>query len=232
MVQEKRTNTENNLPIKADIYREFILWTAMPVSEKVKLGIETQGQFCEHFKIDKNTPKRWKERSDFEKRVDAILKMWSNDKTPDIIHSIYRTAVKGNPLSQKLWLQYFKKFTEKSEVTVTQKVEFGVNDVRFIIEGLPEPLRSEHYANLRKLIDDAVMVRNARDSEGLSWRDGPAPTISDDTDQTTQNIRGEGTYVVAESNQTSIRSDMGNQRHRATHTSASDYQSTERRWQE
>lgn len=226
MAEETGTNREITPLKKPSIYTEFILWTAMPYGEKEKLGLETQEQFCEFYKIGKNTPASWKERHDFEQRVDAILKMWSTDKTPDVVHSIYRTAVKGNPLSQMLWLKYFKKFTEKSEVTVTKKVEFGVNDVRFLIEGLPEPLRSEHYGNLRKLIDDASMVRRARDSEGMSWRDGPAPALLDQPDHDAQDVRSERGDGVAESDSPSVRFSV------VRTIPASDNKSPSRRWQE
>lgn len=158
----KVTNREKGMIVRPDIYREFVLWSAMPHVEKMKLGIETQTQFCEFHKIGINTPTAWKQRADFEERVDAILKMWALDKTPDVVHGIYRAAVKGNPMSQMLWLQYFKKFNPKKEDPKDlKKVEIGVNDIRFLIDSLPEPLKSKHHANIRELINDAQQLRHA-----------------------------------------------------------------------
>lgn len=211
---------------KADVYREFILWTAMPYEEKKRLGLETQGSFCEHYNLNKSTPSRWKERPDFESRVDAILKMWSTDRTPEVVQAIYRAAVKGNPLSQKLWLQYFKGFTEKSEVTV-KKVEIGVNDIRFLIEAMPEPIRTKFYGYIREIIDTANALRNARQLDDRPLEDKDTETaLPRDADHDAQDASSKSANVVAKSNSRSIRTDMVGQ------TQSSHHKSTPRRWQE
>ena len=195
-------------PYKADIYREFILWTAMPHAEKVRLGIETQGQFVAHYKIGINTPAKWKERPDFEQRVDAILKMWATDKTPDVIHAIYRAAVKGNPMSQMLWLQYFKKFNPRADADEKQKVEIGVNDIRHLIEQLPEPLKSKHYGNLRDLLIDASAIANARDVEDSNWTERPAETVRIEADNDAHNVPDKEADAVAKSYKGGLRANM------------------------
>lgn len=197
-------------PIKADVYKEFILWTAMPHAEKVRLGLERQHQFCDHYKIHITTPSRWKQRPDFEQRVDAILKMWATDKTPDVVHAIYRAAVKGNPMSQLLWLQYFKKFSPKQEVEHVQKVEIGVNDIRYLIHSLPEPLRSEHYANFRKLIDDAQRLRFAGQLEDSTIPDTARSEkgISDEADNDAYDVSGQRAHAVAKRYPFSLRANM------------------------
>ena len=76
--------------------------------------------------------------------------MWATDKTPDVVHAIYRAAVKGNPMSQML-------------VTVFQKSLIHVLNRRqkkgraqssghtYTIEQLPEQLKQKHYGYLREL---------------------------------------------------------------------------------
>ena len=68
MTNEIRKYSEIRYPNKRSIYNEFILWTAMPHPEKVRLGIETQGQFSEQYKINEDTLTNWKKRPDFESR--------------------------------------------------------------------------------------------------------------------------------------------------------------------
>ena len=197
MSKPVKKNSEINDPNKADIYREFILWTAMPHSEKVNLGLETQTAFVEFYKIGVNTPMRWKQRPDFEERVDKILKMWSIDKTPDVIHGIYRAAVKGNPMSQLLWLQYFKKFNPKSEVEHTHRIELGVNDIRRLIEALPDELKAKHHANLRELLDDAVAVRHDRGTEDVRWDERPPLLLQGETHNDAQDVPEQKANAVA-----------------------------------
>ena len=156
------TNSENRQPKRVDVYEEFVLWSAMPPSERFKLGIETQEQFVEFYKIGINTPAAWKRRPDYEARVTAIRKEWAFGKTSAVIEGIYRSALKGNPASQKLWLQYFHNFSEKQEVKHVAKTEVGVNDVRFLIDGLPEPHRTKFHGYLREIVDTTCALRHAR----------------------------------------------------------------------
>jgi hypothetical protein len=144
---------------RIDVYEEFILWSAMPPTERIKLGIETQEQFSQFYKISINTPTAWKRRHGFEQRVTALRKEWAFSKTGAVIEGIYRSALKGNPHSQKLWLQYFHGFSEKVEVKQTPQIILTANDIRFIIEGMPEPQKSICWDHLRSIMDEAIMLR-------------------------------------------------------------------------
>lgn len=191
------------------MYTEFILWTAMPHPEKVKLGIETQQQFSEHYGLGINTPTRWKQRKDFEERVDKILKMWAIDKTPDVVHSIYRSAIKGNPMSQLLWLQYFKRFNPKTEVVNTHKVEISVNDIRFIIEGMPESYRPKFYGYIREIIDTGVTLRNSGElADGFPDEPELEDGVRGSADNDAQDLPERESDVLAASHPVSIRCDM------------------------
>lgn len=221
MGTEMVINGEKRPPYRRDIYREFILWTAMPNSEKIKLGIERQEDFCEYYKIGHNTPTRWKERADFESRVDAILKMWSTDKTPDVVHSIYRSAVKGNPMSQMLWLQYFKKFNPRAEPEEEKKVVLSPADIRYAIEQLPEQLRQKHYGYLRELTEDISAIRNAKLIEDDHWNARPEETVPVETDSDAQNISSNGTNAVAPRYPTSVCADLVRKASESDYKSAS-----------
>lgn len=199
-------------PNKTTLYAEFILWTAMPWVEKQKLGLETQGDFSQKYDVAEGTLSRWKHRPDFEPRVDAILKMWSTDKTPDIIHSIYRTAVKGNPMSQMLWLQYFKKFNPRADTTEeTQRSGGGVGDLKHLIDQLPKELREKHYGYFRELLADISAFRNARDGQDDGWYERPAQPILDETDNDAPIVSIERTYAIPRSYPQSVCTDMERQ---------------------
>lgn len=148
--------------IKRDIYEEFVLWFAMPRHEKIRLGIETQGQFAAFHKVHPDTLTDWKALPDFNARINDVYEKWAMGKHPDVFQSIYLTALKGNPMSQLLWLQYFRGFNPKKVEDKTNKVELTIQDIRFLIEALPEPLKSKHHTNLRELIDDSSAVAQGR----------------------------------------------------------------------
>ena len=71
----------NSLPIekirKPSTYDEFIYWLAMPTPAKMKMGIETQTQFAEFFKVSERTLLRWKES---EQLVDKDFKVFKDSK--------------------------------------------------------------------------------------------------------------------------------------------------------
>ncbi len=221
---------QNRQPKRRDLYTEFILWTAMPSEEKKKLGLEWQMDFAKHHNVEESTLSRWKRRADFEVRVDAILKMWGADKTPDVVHAIYKTALKGNPLSQKLYLQYFKGFSEKTEVQHTAKVEVGVNDIRFIIDGLPEPERSKFHGYIREIVDYANAVKNARELDETVWDEQPAESVLDEADHDAQDISEQGANELAARYSRSVCADMGDRRSGAASTSAHHRQGAARWW--
>lgn len=160
------TNRDKNEPKRADIYEEFVLWSAMPPSERFKFGIETQEQFVEFYKIGINTPTAWKRRPEFEPRVTALRREWAFGRTGAVIEGIYRSALKGNPHSQKLWLQYFHNFSEKQEVTVTAQRMISIDDTLALIAALPKEKQEKHFAWIREFLHDASMAHQKAHAEG------------------------------------------------------------------
>lgn len=231
MSNELQKVPKKTSPIKISQYNEFILWTAMPYVEKKNLGLETQNQFAEYYNVHFTTLSVWKKRVDFEKRVDAILKMWATDKTPDVVHAIYRTAVKGNPLSQQLWLGYFKGYNPRKIEEPKEKVEISENDFRYIVSILPEPYKTKFNGYITEIITTANSLRNARSGEDDGWNSPrPEDTILIEPDTDAQDIPSAGTNVVAESYTRSASCDLGANANRATCSSPSDNQGTARGW--
>lgn len=210
MENPKPIQANNPALRKANLYNEFVLWSAMPPVERVKLGIESQKDFASYYGLEESTLSRWKQRPDYEERMDKILRMWGIDKTPDVIQGIYRAAIKGNPASQLLWLQYFKKFNPKQEIEHTNKtkVEIGPGDVRRLIDALPEPLKSEHHANLRKLIDDVAACRHSQFIEDAVWTEQPTLTVPAETDNHAPDLPEPKASPIPKSYPGSLRADM------------------------
>lgn len=196
------------LPYKLELYDEYIRWYALPLEAKKEIGMVTQSAFADHYKIAFNTTTAWKRRPDFIAKVRALRQDWGFERTGDVLNGMYKAAVKGNPNSQKLWLQYFEDFTEKSEQTNVNRVEIGVNDIRFIIEQLPEPLKSKHYANLRDLLDDADAVRNAREIEDSAGAAGPTQALPGQADNLPPDVPATEAGAVAEGDTAGVREDM------------------------
>lgn len=217
---------------RPSLYTEFILWSAMPETEQKHLGLENQKQFAIYHKISEQTLSAWKQRPDFEDRVDAILKVWAVGKTPTVVRGIYVAAVKGNPMSQLLWLQYFKKFNPKNDTNEATKVGgAGVGDLKHLIDQLPEQMKQKHYEHLRELLGDIEAFRNARSTEEDHWDERPAQTIPDETDNDAQSLPiEERANEVAKSNKVSLRTDMGDDSNGTTCASENNNKSASRWW--
>lgn len=171
------TNSENREPKRMDIYEEFCLWSAMPPSERAKFGIETQEQFVEFYNIGVNTPTAWKRRTDYKVYVTTLRSEWAFAKTGAVIEGIYRSALKGNPHSQKLWLQYFHGFSEKKELTIKDRPVIGINDILYLVEQLPESEREKYYEWLRDLLLKITILKqkDERCGENLKHWNEPRP---------------------------------------------------------
>jgi hypothetical protein len=155
---------QNKQPIREDVYRDFVRWFAMSYLEKKEFGIMNQLEFAEKFEVSKDTLSRWKVRPDFESEVDKHTSTWARGKLPDIYHSIYQSAVRGNARSQKLWLEHFKEFPAKKKGAKSTDEKppavISEDDVRYIISFLPEWRQVKYNDMLRDLyLDGELFIR-------------------------------------------------------------------------
>lgn len=172
----------------------------MPREYKKKMGAETVEQFADLQGLNKSTLYRWQVRIDFLPKVKDIREKWARERTGDVVDAIFKTAVKGNPLSQKLWMQVFEGFTEKQDLTVTQKqkVELGVNDIRFIIEQLPDQFKEKFYGYIREIIDTAQSLRSAGQLEDrIVTEQESSELVLGEADHDAQDLPGKAADVVA-----------------------------------
>lgn len=192
------------------VYDEFIVWFACPKAErKAALGAETMIQFAEKHQVSERTLTNWKKRADFIPRVRDLRKTWGQERVGEVLDAVYKASVKGNPLAQKLYLQYVDEFSEKTELELkNQAPTFSVDDVRFIIEQLPEPLKSKHYGYIRELLDDATSVNRARLAAANGGELRPETPIRRAPDHHAPDVRKPTAHAVARRHSTGLRADM------------------------
>ena len=176
-------NYANNKAIrKISVYYEFVLWSAMPPVERVRLGIENQEQFASYYGVETSTLSRWKQRPDYQPKVREILAMWAKGRTPDIVQGIYRAAIKGNSMSQLLWLQYIEGYHPKAKVKVEQPL-FTANDVLSLIHMLPEPEKTKHLGYHKQLLGDLHDHKVKEQASDSMWTDKPPLNLPEYADR-------------------------------------------------
>ena len=148
-------------PYKQNVYLEFVTWSALPPFERASRGMPDQGDFAKAFNVNKDTLTRWKSRPEFEKDVDRLLKNWGRGKTPDIIQSIYRSAMKGNAKSQRFWIEYFGGSLKPVNSKETKSAELlREGDIRQLITFLPEWMQEKYNKMLHDLSVDTSIFLN------------------------------------------------------------------------
>ena len=168
--------------LNEESYEAFILWSSMPESERAKRQLETVDSLAQHLGVSDRTIRRWRKRTDYLIRLREKRLEWAAGKTGDVIEAIYKTAKKGNPLSQSLWMQIFEGYDpkgKKQDDDGARKVELSMNDIRFLIEQLPENLKQKYYGFLRDLLEDTASVEHARDVEIETYDGGGAERPTD-----------------------------------------------------
>lgn len=146
---------------KIAIYNEFLLWSALPKEVRFRSGIEDQNQFAEHHGVSKDTLSLWKKRPEFMTEIRTVRDKWALERTSDIIDVIYQSAAKGNAAAQKLWLKYFEPLKPKEE-KIPDKPLMHPDDLRVMIESLPEALQDKYTMVIRELMDDCFAMRDGR----------------------------------------------------------------------
>lgn len=119
----------------------------------------------------------WKDRADYWIRVKALRTEWARGRTGNVINAIYNAAIKGNPLSQSLWMQIFEDYDPKGkkEEVKNKRPELSINDYRFLVEQLSDDKKNKYYNILTELIDDVNAITNAHDVELEPYQYGVFP---------------------------------------------------------
>lgn len=205
---------------KSNEFDDFVIWFALPGTQKKQMEIETLEQFANNNNVSIRTLIRWKQRPEFEVKVRDMRKRWAFDKTSDVIEAIHKSATRGNDKSQKLWFQLFEGFSERTENVQTQQVELSVNDLRFLIQAFPLDEQDKYYGYIRQIIDRAAIIGSEIERgeipEHLAYIEASATdstedvegSVSDEADINAQHLQVERDDEISESHPFSLRSNM------------------------
>ena len=106
---------------KPDVFREFVLWMALPASPKDK---GTQGDFAKKFGVSPDTLSDWKKRPQLWDAIEKELNKWGKEKTTNVIAKFYNKIIsEGTTSDFKLWFQFFLGWSEKIEGKVSEDIK-------------------------------------------------------------------------------------------------------------
>jgi hypothetical protein len=123
---------------------QFIEWLALPSWEREP---KTQRQLAKKLRVNEVTLSEWAHSEEVGLAVHKLSMHIARKRRPDVLGAIVRTAVKGNPYAQKLFLQYTEGWAEK------QKQETEHTD-RVVIDFSKVP--TETIEDLVKDVDPAL----------------------------------------------------------------------------
>jgi hypothetical protein len=190
---------------------EFAFWFSLPLKERKSAGHSTIQEYADNHDIDPKTLWRWRQDPLFTKLTDHLRQKWGQDMTASVMDGWKLACEKGNPLAIELWLAYFHDFTRKTALDVNEakKNEYGVNDIRSIIDTLPEGLRQKHNGYLRELLDDLATIERARSYAEPGSDAGPVEgPVQGYAGENAPSVPSEAANAMAESDPGSVRKDM------------------------
>ncbi|MDE2071187.1 MAG: hypothetical protein KGI70_00435 [Patescibacteria group bacterium] len=148
----------------AEAYEQFVLWSALTPEERSWRGVQTREQFCKMYGVPSlRLLDAWAQRADFGQRVAALREDWIIFKTGDVLGEIYTSARGGNLRSQKLWLDYAQRIKEKRDAAGPKLDRLSPDDVRQVIDMLPEGLRNNNYMRLQAIRDDIALYQQEQE---------------------------------------------------------------------
>lgn len=152
-----RNNAENKGIYKPDIYEEFKQWFALPSFEKRARGVSDQNTFAERYGVNKDTLTRWKNRRDFEAGVRKYIENEAKGRTSGVIEALYRSAMKGNSRSIRLWLTYVEGWhPNRKQKEVEYAPLIREEDIFYHISFLPEDLKEKYTTRMNELLRDVL----------------------------------------------------------------------------
>jgi len=118
----------------------------IPYEEKTRKYIAkpTSGAFAKKYDVHINTLTNWKQRKDFNVAVHQKRNFWGLEKVPNVMAALYQRCLRyGMAHDVELFLAYYEKWDRKAAVA-NAPVPFTADDIRLIIDVLPED-RQEHF---------------------------------------------------------------------------------------
>ena len=148
-------------PNKQTVYDRFVEWIALTTKDRKKLGVSTQRDFAKKYGMHETTLTGWKKREDFgQLKQEAQVSRLQND-TSDVLEGLKNRCVKyGMAYDVELFLLYVEKWDRKHVLEILGEIKLGDNDIRTIIDLLPEAKQKTFYDTLTNLIAEAQSARS------------------------------------------------------------------------
>jgi len=129
-------------------YDQFVLWVATPEPLREP---HTQSKLAEKFGVGDDTLSEWKQREGFWDDVRREIHSWGKNRTPNVVHALYKKAISGKAAEVKLWLQYIDGFSEKS---VTQfeppRLRKDIDEIISLVYGRAAKKKNNTDSNIQK----------------------------------------------------------------------------------
>lgn len=158
-IKSKRNGGARNL-YKGNIFERFVEWIALPTADRQRIGIPTQKDFAKKYNVHQTTLTGWKRNDNFGslKQEAQILRL-QND-TADVLEGLKNRCVKyGMAYDVELFLLYVEKWDRKHVLEILGEIKLGDNDIRTLVDLLPEEKQKVFYDTLTNLIAEAESAR-------------------------------------------------------------------------
>ena len=162
MIKAKNYKTKRGeyKPQKSEVYARFIKWFALDTKEREEKGIKNLSAFARKYKVTNATLTAWQKRSDFLdlKREEQVLKLQL--ATSDVLTGLKNRCIRyGMAYDVELFLLYVEKWDRKHVLEILTEVKLGDNDIRSLVDLLPENKQKVFYDTLTNLIAEAENAR-------------------------------------------------------------------------
>lgn len=121
----------------------------IPYDEKTRkyTAKPTSTRFAEKYDVHINTLTNWKQRKDFNTAVNQKRNLWGLEKVPNVMAALYQRCLRyGMAHDVELFLAYYERWDRKAAIA-NPPVSFTPDDIRSIIDVLPED-RQEYFHGL------------------------------------------------------------------------------------
>ena len=185
MSETSTINIQKGIRVDTNVYKQkafndFVLFISLPDPERAQMfGIlpdpktgkvkpPTQNEFALRYGVSIESLSHWKRRKDFIDAVDQTRRQWGLDRVGNVMASLYTRCIKyGMAYDVETYLAYFANWNRTQVVKHTTE-KFDVDDLRAIINSLPEGAQKDNYEKLGELIALAETVGDSTQGQGHS----------------------------------------------------------------
>ena len=106
--------------LKKPTEREMLCrFVSLPkVYRQEEFGYKNLTDFAKKYKVNPGTISDWLKEDEIKEKIRENWKVWGRDKTPDVLISLYRTAIREGKASEvKAWMQIVEDIKEEMPST-------------------------------------------------------------------------------------------------------------------